>query len=189
MKILLVCSTGGHFKTLQQLRPFWEKHDRVWVTFQTNPTAIALKEEQVHWAYSPTNRNIPNLIRNFWLAWTVIANERPHLVVSTGAGVAVPFLILAKLFGGQTAFVESITRVKELSLSARLVLPFLDTLYVHWPQLQIKYPKAELISPLSAGTSLGQKVEIIENTEPSHNSTIVSQFHKNTSHDLSNSWN
>jgi beta-1,4-N-acetylglucosaminyltransferase len=189
MKILLVCSTGGHFKTLQQLRPFWEKHDRIWVTFHTTPTEIALKGEKVYWAYSPTNRNIPNLIRNFWLAWTVVANERPHLVLSTGAGVAVPFMILAKLFGGETAFVESITRVKELSLSARLVLPFLDALYVHWQQLQTKYPKAELIAPLPDRTYLSEKLEIIEHTEPSHNSTIVSQFHKKNSHDFSNSWN
>ncbi|MDJ0574868.1 MAG: hypothetical protein QNJ65_06830 [Xenococcaceae cyanobacterium MO_234.B1] len=71
--------------------------------------------------------------------------ESPDLVLSTGAGVAVPFLILAKLKGIKTAFIESFTRVKELSLSARLVLPFLDALYVQWKQLQVKYPQAKLI--------------------------------------------
>ena len=75
----------------------------------------------------------------------VILKERPQLVLSTGAGVVVPFIILAKLCGIQTAFIESFTRVKELSLSARLVLPFLDALYVQWEQLQAKYPQAKLI--------------------------------------------
>jgi beta-1,4-N-acetylglucosaminyltransferase len=65
--------------------------------------------------------------------------------LTTGAGVAVPFLIVGKLLGSQTIFIESITRVQQLSLSARLVLPFLDVLYVYWPQLKIRYPKAELI--------------------------------------------
>jgi beta-1,4-N-acetylglucosaminyltransferase len=147
MKILLVCSTGGHFHTLKQLCPFWENHEHCWVTFYTTPTKIALNEEKVYWAFSPTNRHIPNFIRNCWLALQVMATERPELVLSTGAGVAVPFLILAKLFGSQTVFVESITRAEQLSLSARLVLPFLDMLYVYWPKLKARYPGAELITP------------------------------------------
>lgn len=147
MKIILVCSTGGHFRTLKQLHPFWGKYNHCWVTFRTTPTETALLGSKVYWAWSPTNRNLPNLVRNFFLAWKVISQERPQLVISTGAGVAVPFLILAKLFGSKTAFVESITRVEKLSLSARLSLPFLDALYVHWPQLQANYPKAKLIAP------------------------------------------
>jgi beta-1,4-N-acetylglucosaminyltransferase len=148
MKILLICSTGGHFRALQQLKPFWDSHEHSWVTFRTGPSEAALKGETVHWAFGPTNRNIPNLVRNLWFAWKVITQECPDLVISTGAGVAVPFIILAKFFGSQTAFVESITRAEELSLSARLVLPFLDVLYVHWPQLKVRYPKAELITSL-----------------------------------------
>jgi beta-1,4-N-acetylglucosaminyltransferase len=147
MKILLVCSTGGHFQALQQLRPFWDKHEQYWVTFRTESTEIGLNGKKVAWAFSPTNRNIPNLIRNLFLAVKVLRQERPDLVLTTGAGVAVPFIVLAKVLGSQTAFIESFTRIKQLSLSARLVLPFLDTLYVQWPQLQAKYPKAKLITP------------------------------------------
>jgi UDP-N-acetylglucosamine:LPS N-acetylglucosamine transferase len=147
MKVLLVCSTGGHFQALQQLRPFWEKHEQHWVTFRTESTEIALKDRRVSWAFSPTNRNLPNLIRNFLLAVKVLWQERPDLVLTTGAGVAVPFIILAKMFGSKTTFIESFTRIKQLSLSARIVLPFLGTLYVQWPQLQAKYPKSKLITP------------------------------------------
>ena len=147
MKILLVCSTGGHFRALHNLHPFWKKHQHCWVTFRTASTEKALGKTNVYWAWSPTNRNLPNLVRNFVLACKVIWQERPQLILSTGAGVAVPFIILGKIFGSQTAFVESFTRVKQLSLSARLILPFLDTLYVQWPQLQAKYPQAELIVP------------------------------------------
>ena len=146
MKILLISSTGGHFQALLKLHRFWRKHDCCWVTFQTASTELILNGEKVYWAYSPTNRNIPNLIRNFWLAWQVILQERPQLVLSTGAGVAVPFIILAKLAGIQTAFIESFTRVQELSLSAKLVFPFLDVVYVPWAQIAAKYSKAELIS-------------------------------------------
>jgi beta-1,4-N-acetylglucosaminyltransferase len=146
MKIMLVCSAGGHFRAMQGLRPFWISHQRVWITFETKTAQAALASETKYWAWSPTNRNLPNFVRNVALAWNLLLQEKPDLVISTGAGVAVPFLILAKLLGKQTIFVESITRVEQLSLSARLALPFLDGLYVHWPQLQARYPQSQLVS-------------------------------------------
>lgn len=146
MKLLLVCSSGGHFKALSQLQPFWSQHQHCWVTFRTTTTATALQDEPVYWAFSPTNRNIPNLIRNLMLAWRVVRQERPQVIVTTGAGVAVPFILVGKLLGSQTIFVESVTRIQQLSLSARLVLPFLDVLYVQWPQLKTLYPQAELVN-------------------------------------------
>lgn len=149
MKVLLVCSSGGHFKALYQLHPFWGARERQWVTFRTIQTEAQLGGETVDWAWSPTNRNLPNLIRNMRLAWKILRRDRPDLVISTGAGVAVPFLMLGKLLGSRTIFIESITRVNDLSLSAKLSLPFLNVLYVHWGQLQRRYPKAKLITATS----------------------------------------
>ena len=147
MHLLLVASSGGHFKALLQLEPFWRLHRRTWITFDTSTTRSALEgEEDVVWAHSPTNRNLPNLLRNALLAFALLRKRRPDVVLTTGAGVAVPFLILARLMGIKTVFIESITRIETLSLSARLALPFLDVLYVHWAQLQRRYPKAELIT-------------------------------------------
>jgi len=94
MKVLLVASTGGHFQAMQKLRLFWENHNCCWVTFRTPETQEILQDYPVYWAYAPTNRNIPNLWRNFVLAAQVLLKERPQLILSTGAGVAVPFIIL-----------------------------------------------------------------------------------------------
>lgn len=140
MKILLVCSSGGHFTAMLQLRSFWETHQHTWVTFKTKGVAESLQGEASYWAYGPTNRHLLNLLKNAFLALVVILKERPDMVISTGAGVAVPFLILGKFLGAQTLFIESITRTASLSLSARLVLPF-ARVYVQWPQLQEKYPQ------------------------------------------------
>jgi len=155
LQLLLICSSGGHFKALLQLRPFWQQHQRTWVTFDTATTRAALEGQPVTWAHSPTNRNLPNLLRNAWLSWRVLRTPRPDVILTTGAGVAVPFLILGKLLGCRTVFVESITRIETLSLSARLSLSFLDVLYVHWPQLQARYPRAELISAHSSRQPAG----------------------------------
>lgn len=146
MKILLICSSGGHFQALRQLEPFWQKHDRYWVTFHSNSSEEILKQEKKSWGYSPTNRNLLNLVRNLVLAIRVFIKEKPELTLTTGAGIAVPFIALAKIFGSKTVFVESITRIEDLSLSARLVLPFIDLLYVYWPQIKERYPQAQVIS-------------------------------------------
>ena len=67
------------------------------------------------------------------------------MVLTTGAGVAVPFLAIGKVLGAKAVFVESITRVRTLSLSAKLLRPCLDAIFVHWPQLLQRYPQAQLI--------------------------------------------
>ncbi|QEY31478.1 UDP-N-acetylglucosamine--LPS N-acetylglucosamine transferase [Synechococcus sp. RSCCF101] len=145
MKLLLVCSAGGQFRALHQLTDFWSQHERVWVTLPTDVTRHQLDGETVVWAHGPTHRNIPNLLRNLGLAFKVLLRERPDLVISTGTAVAVPFIGLARVLGSRTVFIESITRTRSLSLSARLCLPFLSRLYVHWPQLQALHPRSILI--------------------------------------------
>ena len=142
-KIMLVCSSGGHFKYAQGLKPFLEQHqDRCWVTFKKADTESQFKadRERVYWAYSPTNRNLPNLIRNLILAFKVLNYEKPDLVLSTGAGIAVPFLLVAKfLYKSKTVFIESKTRLKKLSLSAKILKSIcaLDQLIVRSQELNI----------------------------------------------------
>ena len=143
---MLISSTGGHFRTLVDLKPFWQNRQHCWITQKSQSTESVLEREKVYWAFGPTNRNLKNLVKNLFLAWKVISQEQPKLIVTTGAGESVPFVIIGKFFGSKIIFIESITRVEELSLSAKLVLPLLNRLYVRWPQLQAKYPQAELIS-------------------------------------------
>ena len=145
MDVMLISSTGGHFRTLIDLKPFWQNRQHCWITQKSQSTESVLNKEKVYWAFGPTNRNLNNLVKNLVLAWKVISQEQPKLIVTTGAGESVPFVIVGKLFGSKIIFIESITRVEELSLSAKLVLPLINRLYVRWPQLQVKYPHAELI--------------------------------------------
>jgi len=136
VRLMIVCSSGGHLFEMICLRRFWEGKDRVWGTFPTAEARNLLADEtEVHWAAFPTVRNVPNLLRNVRLAWRLIRAVRPAMVVTTGSGVAAPFLWLAWLHGIPTVFVESITRITELSLTARMVRPFATRLLVQWPEL------------------------------------------------------
>ena len=98
-KAMLVGSGGGHLAQLLALRPWWRDLDRSWVCFDAPDARSQLADERVVWAYSPTTRNLVNLVRNFFLAIKVLRRERPDVVISTGAGVAVPFFLIARVLG------------------------------------------------------------------------------------------
>ena len=121
MKYCLVCSSGGHFLQLYALRNLWEDHEQFWVTFPGNDTRFILKNVKKYWAFHPTNRHIRNLIKNFFLAFNLLRKEKPDIIISTGAGVTVPFFYIGKLLGIKTVYIESLARVEKLSLTGKLV--------------------------------------------------------------------
>jgi UDP-N-acetylglucosamine:LPS N-acetylglucosamine transferase len=133
--LLLVCSSGGHLLQLIALREVWQDESRLWVTFDKSDTRSLLAEEHVVHAYGPTNRNVRNLVRNLFLAWRVVTRTRPAVVLTTGAGVAIPFAWVARLHGARVVYVESLARISDASLSWRLIAPVADRMYVQWPEL------------------------------------------------------
>lgn len=133
--MLIVCSSGGHLLQMLELRDAWDRYERVWVTFDKSDARSLLLDERVIHAHGPTNRNIPNLLRNLRLAIGVLRAERPSAILTTGAGVAVPFAWAGRLMRIPTVYVESVTRIEELSLSGRLIAPVAVRVYGQWPEL------------------------------------------------------
>lgn len=150
--LLLVCSTGGHLVQLVALRAAWEPFARVWVTFDKSDARSLLEEERVYFAHGPTNRSIKNLLRNLRVAWRVVREVRPRVVVTTGAGVAVPFAWVGRLRGARVVYVESLARIEGPSLSYRLIAPVADRRYVQWPELAETLPRSRFVGNVfSAG--------------------------------------
>lgn len=142
MKVCLVGSSGGHLTHLWMLRPFWENKERFWVTFPKEDANSLLEGETLYPCYYPTNRNIKNLIRNTWVAWKVLRKERPDLIISSGAAVAVPFFYLGKLMGKKLIYIEVFDRIDKPTLTGRMVYPITDTFIVQWEEMKKVYPKA-----------------------------------------------
>jgi len=148
LRIALVCSSGGHLFELKRLEPWWQKHECMWVTFDTPDAVSLLRGERVVWAYHPTTRNIVNLFRNFVLAARTLWKERPDLVVSDGAGVAVPFFLVARVLRIKTVFIEHWTRPDSPTLTGRLCRPLSSLFVVQWDEQRRHYPGATLIGEL-----------------------------------------
>ena len=145
--VLLVCSTGGHLLQLLALREVWESSPHAWVTFDKSDARTLLRDEPVIYAFGPTNRTFGlvaahNTVRNLVLAWRVVGLLRPRVVLTTGAGVAVPFAWVGRLRQARVVYVESLTRVGRPSLSCRLIAPAADRIYGQWPDFAAAVRKA-----------------------------------------------
>jgi UDP-N-acetylglucosamine transferase subunit ALG13 len=123
MKLLLVCSGGGHLKQLSELvdRLPFPHDDRTWVTFDTGLSRSLLKDEDVVYATYAAPRDVPNIARNAILAVRMLRPNRWSAVVSTGSSLAVDFLPLAALRGIPSYFIETAARASGPSMTGRIL--------------------------------------------------------------------
>lgn len=83
-------------------------------------------------------------------------NVSPHNYPNVITGTCIPVCVAAftlRFLGlgsscSRTVFCESFCRVKSLSLSGRIMYLLADRFVVHWPELLLKYPRAEYVGQL-----------------------------------------
>jgi UDP-N-acetylglucosamine transferase subunit ALG13 len=153
VRVLLVGSSGGHLAQLLGLRDWLTAggHPASWATFATPDALDRLAGEDVTWTHHPTTRSVVALVRNLRIAWRDVRRRRPGLVVSTGAAVAVPYFVVARLHRIRTVYVEVCDRLETRTLSARLCGPLSDVFCVQHPDQLALYPGAHVIGPLLPG--------------------------------------
>jgi UDP-N-acetylglucosamine:LPS N-acetylglucosamine transferase len=147
-RVLMVCSSGGHLAQLLRLRTWWEHRERTWVTFDTRDAESSLAGERVVIGHFPTTRNIPNLLRNAVLAVRMLLRDRPDVIVSNGAGLAVPFFWVGWLLRIPSVWVEVYDRIDSPTMTGRLVRPVASLFCVQWPEQLRVYPGATVIGPV-----------------------------------------
>lgn len=147
-RILFAGSAGGHLTQLYNAKTWWSKEQTLWVTFATPDARSRLQGQRVIWAQHSPDRNCLDLFKSARLAIKTLRKYRPDCVVSAGASLGTLFIVLAKLMGIPTVYVEVFDRLELPSLSGRVCYRLADQFAVQWPkQLQI-YPGAQVIGPL-----------------------------------------
>ena len=112
-RVLLVCSTGGHLAQLHRLRAVVaQRHDRAWVTFDKADARSLLAGERRGLGLPPHHPQPPQpRCATSSSPSGCCADVRPDVIVSNGAGVAVPFFVLARLLGSRTVYIEVFDRI------------------------------------------------------------------------------
>lgn len=82
------------------------------------------------------------------VSFVILVRHRPALILANGPGTCVPLCagaVMLRVLGvtpSRVVFVESLCRVRSLSLSGRILYPISDHFFVQWPQLTINHPRA-----------------------------------------------
>ncbi|OII09022.1 polysaccharide biosynthesis protein [Curtobacterium sp. MCBA15_008] len=133
MRILFVCSSGGHLDQLLTLMPAPDGVDVAFATFLKPDALPKLEGHRAHGLFWPTNRSLRALLVNLGIALRTLRAERPDLIVSSGAAAAVPFSWVGKVFfRTRNVFIECVDRIDNPTLTARLVRPVTDTFITQW---------------------------------------------------------
>lgn len=125
---MLACSSaGGHFTQLVGLVDrIPDVADVTWVTYDAGLAEDLLAaagrsgDRVVHAPYAAP-RDVVNMARDGRVVRRVLRESDHDLAISTGAGIAVAALPLARLAGVRSCFVESATRADGPSLSGRIL--------------------------------------------------------------------
>ncbi|HOJ32338.1 MAG TPA: PssD/Cps14F family polysaccharide biosynthesis glycosyltransferase [Candidatus Hydrogenedentes bacterium] len=137
LKIALVCSHGGHLTEMLQLLEAFKGHEVFFFCYDA-PTTRVLNN-----AYLVPNmaRNPIQFVLNLVRIYRIFRKEKPDLLVSTGAEIAIPAALIARLLGVPILYVECGAQVTHPSLTGRLLYWISDKFYVQWPELLTKYGK------------------------------------------------
>lgn len=146
-KLLVVMAGGGHgFQTRQLIKGLGRQFDYVYLL----PSDMSLSAIEglpggdvfhvptmIRFMEGGMVRKMFRLAYAVWRSAIIIFKSRPDAVVAVGTAMAVPVMLCGRIFGKKTVFVESITRINDLSMTARLLARYrlCSRLYVQWPEL------------------------------------------------------
>ena len=133
-RVLAVASGGGHWVQLLRVAPAFADLDVAFVTVSD----VYQSQVEGHRFYSVSDATRWNKLGLLWmgcrLAW-VIAKERPDVIISTGAAPGYFSLVLGKLMGVRTIWIDSMANAERLSLSGQKIGRHADLWLTQWPHL------------------------------------------------------
>lgn len=151
IKICITCSAGGHFAEVMKAT---EKipYDKYYVSYYSEPLNIFSKKNKVYFITHPRHciffRRLFLFIKNIIESFMILAREKPDLIISTGADVALATCVIGKLMRKKLIYIESGGYVVTKSLTGRIVYPLADLFIVQWEPALKNFPKAVYGGPL-----------------------------------------
>ncbi|WP_258922023.1 PssD/Cps14F family polysaccharide biosynthesis glycosyltransferase [Heyndrickxia faecalis] len=147
MRITVISSTGGHWTQLNEIikkiNENKKKNDILYIVTEKN--MILKNRNDIFFLKQQDRKNILfflTMISNTIKSLYYVLKHRPNYVISTGAGVTVPYLIFAKIFKSKIIFIESFSKTRTPTITGRIIYKFADYFFIQWPTMQKIYPKA-----------------------------------------------
>ncbi len=152
MKVLVILGDGGHTKQMLRLvELLGNKYNYSYLMEKEDRTSIDKIQllGPVYWVNRPRYKIPENiafatarLLRCTWQEFLVVLCARPQVVLSMGAGVAVPIALIGRLMGAKVIHVETASRVFALSVTGKIMYRIAHLFFVQWESLLPHHPQA-----------------------------------------------
>ena len=144
-KILAISSGGGHLTEMMHSMDGIDvsNEDITYVVFKTEYTKETLKDLKHYFITDPHISKVKYLINALW-ALLLYIWIRPKILISTGAGIAIPMILIAKKFGCKIIFIETGARVTSPSKTGQFAYKYSDLFIVQYEPLLEFFPNAKL---------------------------------------------
>ncbi len=151
--LALLLAGGGFWGELQKLLPRLAPDlDRILIVPDGNHALVDEVEARatlfvrqlIETRASGMNRSPGFWAREVWRQWRFLRAENPLMVIGLGSVDCLPTAIATRLAGIPFVFIETVTRVDDLSATGKLIyrLRLAKRFYVQWPGLGKRYPRA-----------------------------------------------
>jgi UDP-N-acetylglucosamine:LPS N-acetylglucosamine transferase len=141
MKVLIVSSVGGHLTEVMQLAPALRGHEVVLVVNDEAHLPDFPFARVYRIAHAERDLRV---LTNLAEAARILLAEDPDVIVSAGAGPAVPLALVARLgTRARVVFVESAAAIQRPTLTGRLLYPVAHRFFYQWDELARFFPRAE----------------------------------------------
>lgn len=146
MKVCIVSSCGGHLTEVRALKPAYERYPHFYVL---NDKALLPADMEGKTFFIAHSERDWRFFLNLWEAFRILRRERPQVILSTGAGPAVPFALVGRyLFGCRVVFVETITRIQSPSMTGKIMYWLACDFFYQWQNLARFFPRGRFGGPL-----------------------------------------
>jgi beta-1,4-N-acetylglucosaminyltransferase len=146
-KILIAASAGGHLTESLQLSSIWKNKNHFFIS-DKRINAISLSKKEKVYFILPARRSYPKFIVSFLQSLYIILKERPSVIISTGAEIGYPSLLIGHYLGIKTIYIETLARINSPSLCGELSYGKVDHFYVQWKSSLKFFPKAKYVGSL-----------------------------------------
>jgi UDP-N-acetylglucosamine:LPS N-acetylglucosamine transferase len=134
MTIAAVASGGGHFIELLRLQGLLREYDTIYIS--TNPAFSHSVDKGNYYTVADGSRwNKTRMMKIAWQVFRIFLKHRPDIIISTGAAPGAVAIVVGKLMGAKTVWIESLCHVEKISMSGKYVSRFSDQFYTQWPHL------------------------------------------------------
>jgi len=140
-KVLAISSPGGHWVQLCRLLPVLSKYEVVYACTYEKTAELSSKDK--YYVIGDISRDTISRVFNVIAGLVkILKKERPTHVFTTGALPGLITILVARLFGSKTIWLDSIANSEKVSLSGTIASYLSNHCFTQWEHLankRIKY--------------------------------------------------